>query len=162
MNTTIIILETSILKTSFSNYTKGMIEEHPQGHSEIRHTADIAVKVWSPTMDGLFQEAFLAVRDYLHYQPVSPETAHIIPIHVEAVDGLDCLIQFLNEVLYHYECGSAARDLEIRQCSPAGIVASLTCVDCLERWSSIKAVTFHGGEITGNHPGYVVTLVFDS
>lgn len=65
----------------------------------LNHPADIKIKVFGKTKEGLFLNAFLGVMDILRPE-VKGQKSEIRKIKIKSDDLDNLLVDFLNEVLY--------------------------------------------------------------
>lgn len=130
------------------------------GFKEIRHTADWALLVWAPNLEGLFCQAATGM-NWLMGVELSPESRVTREISLSAFDAESLIVAFLNEILFIMESDSIGFDqfaLTIGQYTLSGqlIGAALTGYQ-----KAVKAVTYNGLEITKNRRGLETTIVLD-
>lgn len=69
------------------------------GYRQVDHTADIALELWAPTIEGLFVQGALGVIDVLtEGRTIRADTER--KEELEAADREEGLVVWLNEVLY--------------------------------------------------------------
>lgn len=139
-----------------------MKDEYAEGYREITHTADIAVQVWSRSMSGLFDLSIRALRDQFKYVSNAEQKDQNLLVHIRAVDDLACLIQLLNEVLYQFDLGRICTHLQIDRIGQGELLGNIVYQVIGERTAVIKAITYHGGDISNVNGKFSVTLVFDA
>lgn len=71
------------------------------GYRHIDHTADVALELWAPTEEELLRVGARAIVELLTDAAGVAEGSQLEPrrIEIDAVDGEDRLVQWLNEVL---------------------------------------------------------------
>lgn len=131
-------------------------------YAMIDHTADIGIKVTSPTLKGLYEEAARAMVDIIGARSI-PESHEPMTIETQGIDREDLLVRWLQEILFRVEvrgfriekiCVERLTDTDIR-----AQVCGEHSDDPLE--SEIKAVTYHNLLIREIDNGYEVSIIFD-
>ncbi len=74
------------------------------GYRQVDHTADLALELWGPNEEELLRVAARAIVEILTDSAVTvavDDAASAVdrPIHIDAVDAEDRLVQWLNEVI---------------------------------------------------------------
>lgn len=69
------------------------------GHTQIDHTADLALELWAPTEAELFAEAARAVVSIMT-EGVELGGDELREIELDPVDAEDRLVQWVNEIIY--------------------------------------------------------------
>ena len=133
----------------------------PPGYEELSHTADLALRVESTTLGGLFEQAALGMQAMMGIKPDEGSTT-TREFTASSADVETLLITFLEEILFL---------VEIENCHVPGITfeaihetylrAHLDCQPVQSIEKQIKAVTFHQLEIRSLPSGYETILVFD-
>jgi SHS2 domain-containing protein len=130
------------------------------GFKEVSHTADLAVEVWAPDLEGLLRCAALALYHLLGVNGVAynREKQHF---SVELGDEESLLVSFLNELLYFYQQdGCVWKDFVFTRDSES-LVVDGWC-ECLDGESTeIKAATYHRMDIQRTERGLETIIVFD-
>jgi SHS2 domain-containing protein len=138
----------------------GMMLEQSSGFSEVEHTADWALKVWSPALSELFALSASGMF-WLMEQTLQPEPRITRTIELEGGDIESLLVSFLSELLYFGEAeglGFDRFDLEIEE---QHLHAVLHGAPIGEQKKEIKAVTYHNLQIQRTAQGFSVIIVFD-
>ncbi len=132
----------------------------PAGFLEISHTADRALQVWAPTIDGLFSQAASGMYQLMGTM-AEDSSQYYRNISISAGDQEGLLVAFLTELLYLLESEGLffkefvfTHDKEFLQIQMAGNPAR-------KDYSEIKAVTYHMLEIQKKMGIYEVLIVFD-
>lgn len=130
------------------------------GFEEIAHTADWALRVWAPNLEGLLEQAARGMYALSGIEiGAQPELRRAMEI--ETADPEMLLVEFLAELLYCAEGERVAfhgfaieiTDLELRADLVGGPI---------EAWKKeIKAVTYHNLDIQRTENGLEVEIVFD-
>jgi SHS2 domain-containing protein len=135
-----------------------------QGHELIEHTADVGLRVWAPTVCGLFAEAAVALIDVMgssHGPPRSRED-----VRLEAPDREALFVDWLSEVLFLFDArGFVTQGAEVRIDEDRwGLAATLDGTDVetfRQHGPAVKAVTYHGLEIREKDAGYEARVYLD-
>jgi SHS2 domain-containing protein len=131
-------------------------------YTMIDHTADIGIKVTSPTLKELYEEAARALVDIVGARSI-PESHETMTIETQGIDREDLLVRWLQEILFLVE----VRDFRIKKITVERLTDTYIRAqlygehsdDPLE--SEIKAVTYHNLHIREIDNGYVVSIIFD-
>ena len=132
----------------------------PSGFEEIPHTADWALRVWSPQFTGLLEYAARGMYSLMNVQyhedaPVSRN------LSIQGSDRETILVIFLEELLYIVEQENVGFT-SFRFVDKVTLVeASLEGFRILSRTKEIKAVTYHYLKIVETPEGFATTIVFD-
>lgn len=137
-----------------------MEERKRSGFEEIEHTADWALKVWAPDLEGLIQEAargMFALMGVVTHSGMKDKQV----LSLAFTDRESLLVSFLSELLYWLES-------ENRVYTPVSLVLSGQVLDAELEGASlahqdkeIKAVTYHNLAVREVDQGLEVTIVFD-
>lgn len=138
-----------------------------RGFAVIDHTADVGIRAWGANSDELFAAAAEAMFSilYSHKEPSSAGETITRDIDLSASDWSGLLYDWLSELLYLQEVQSLVlQSLEFVETEPFKIRA-LAKFEAFspgrhERLSQIKAVTFHGLDVTEG-PKWEVQVIFD-
>ena len=132
----------------------------------LNHTADLAIKVQSNTVKGLFYKCAIALTDLLFGSQVSSiqQKAGKITLQITANNKEDLLVEFLGELLFHSICKYRYFfDFKWKKFTEQEII-----VDCLfhnlkaiDLKMDIKAVTYHNIKIKKDNNNFSVIITFD-
>jgi SHS2 domain-containing protein len=130
------------------------------GYQEIKHTADLALRVWGEDFESLLEssaEGLYALMGVV----AKPEPQIVTEFHIENSSLESILVDFLGEVLYLVSTRSQkfSQFQFIKMNDEFQVHALGTNISSFER--EIKAVTFHNLTIINTEPGFEVTITFD-
>jgi len=140
------------------------------GYAEIDHTADLGLRVWADTLEGLFHQAARGLADLL------TDPATVVPrvervFELRAIDLEELLVAWLNEILYAWESEdlllAAIREMSIRRVGDGFALRARAAGETRDParhpvGEPVKAATYHGLRIVPRADGrYEVTLIFD-
>ena len=130
------------------------------GFKEVSHTADLAVEVWAPDLEGLLRCAAHALYHLLGVKGAA-QSREKQQFSVELGDDESLLVSFLNELLYVYQQdGCVWKDFAFTRDSDR-LVVNGWC-ECLDGESTeIKAATYHRMDIQRTERGLETIIVFD-
>ena len=132
-----------------------------QGFEEVEHTADWAFRARGADLQQLFANAASAVFELQGRPPLPPAEAVERQVEVTGFDRETLLVNWLNELLYLQEKhGETYNHFEVQEISERQLRARIRG----RRAGGprmIKAVTFHGLEITRVAGGWEATVVVD-
>jgi SHS2 domain-containing protein len=133
----------------------------PQDFEEIEHTADRAFRAYGRDLRELFLNAARAVLAMEGAtEGAAPTTAR--DVRVEGIDRETLLVNWLNELLYLQERhGESYSGIRIAELSERRLAATLAGATASTRRRKIKAVTFHGLQVTQGDEGWQATIVVD-
>jgi SHS2 domain-containing protein len=138
-----------------------MQENRKSGYQEIVHTADLALHVWAPSLEALFEEAAGGMYTLMGVQSGGKLRCRR-EIRLDAGDVESLLVSFLNELLYHYEDeGIAYNHLAVKISAGYQLAATVEGAKSLRQEKEIKAVTFNDLAITQKEGRFEATVVFD-
>ncbi len=128
--------------------------------TEIPHTADWCLHVWSADLPSLFIEAAHGM-NYLSGIQIGARSKKEQVFHTTAPDQEALLVAFLSNLIYFAEYekmgfNEFSIQLQADELTAAMKGAPLTSINKI-----IKAVTFHNLQIKKNKLGYEVDIVFD-
>ncbi len=144
--------------------------EDAAGFAIVEHTADIGLRIWAPTLEGLFEQAALGMISLLT-DPAEVRPERTEEISVDGADLEEALIAWLQEILYRFEVRRfVPARIEIREVNPRGVRARIDG-ESLDRTRhevrlDIKAATYHDiavrreQETDGSHR-WSTTVIFD-
>lgn len=136
-----------------------------QGHwEECEHTADLALRVWAPTLPALFAAAGQGMFALLTDISRVPLT-HAVTIALQALDQEALLVDWLNELLYLSEgetglCAFVA--FRFDKLTETALEATAFGGPAAERFNYVKAATFHDLTIRSVDAGLETFIVFDT
>jgi SHS2 domain-containing protein len=137
-----------------------MMMEKDFGFIELDHTADWALKVWAPNLEGLFEQAARGMA-WLVQMTLREGPRITRTVEVEGVDVESLLVAFLSELLYLTESEGIGFDHYQLKIQDFWLLAVLEGAPVREQKKEIKAVTYHNLEVRHTDQGYTVTVVFD-
>lgn len=76
--------------------------EQPEGFEAVDHTADVGLRVWAGSLEGLFAQAARGLA-WLLTDPERVERRRRIALKVRGLDLEELLVAWLNEILYRAE-----------------------------------------------------------
>jgi len=136
------------------------MERISRGYKEIEHTADWALMVWAPDLDGLLVEAARGMTALMEIRfDSSPLEYRQIELHAEDAESL--LVAFLSELLFFGESegiGFSQGQLTIQNFQ---LNAELVFRRIKSQRKEIKAVTYHNLAIHEIENGLKTVIVFD-
>ncbi len=134
----------------------------PRGHEQIEHTADVGVHVWAPSLEELFAEGALALIDVMGRSRSAPSREE--QVHLEAPDLNALFVDWLSEVLFLFEARSFVThgaDIDMQETSLRARLEGSDAATLEQHGPAVKAVTFHGLEITRSDHGYEAHVYLD-
>jgi SHS2 domain-containing protein len=127
----------------------------------IDHTADMGMRVSSPTLEGLFEEAAYALADILGGKDALGNDE--VVVESQGIDRVDLLVRWLQEILYLIEAkGFRLRGATIQNLSETqavGVIQGAYTNSPLT--TEIKAVTYHNLDIAYIDNVFVATIILD-
>jgi SHS2 domain-containing protein len=131
-----------------------------EGFLEIPHRADVALKVWSSDLNGLFIQAARGMYSLMgfgerHGCNISRS------VGLSESDSVTLLIRFLNELIYDVQLGSVVYEelkIQILQNRLDGELKGKKTTGFVRE---IKAATYHECKILQTTAGYETMIVFD-
>lgn len=127
----------------------------------IAHTADIRIRVTSPSLEDLFRDAVKGLMSVMRPQG-DRGSRRSLSVHVDSPDTTSLLIDFLNDVLTRCAIErEKVRSFAIGKLAETSIDATIDLhgVDHFEE--DVKAVTYHEAEVRRTDHGWTTMLVFD-
>lgn len=141
------------------------------GFETIDHTADVALRVWAPSLEELFAEAARGLVALLT-DADTVVARQRCPLTVEGIDLEELLVAWLNEILYRFESeGLLLAEFESLRIVGTDGPYRLTAVGAGETRQAgrhpsgvgVKSATYHNLRIAPDAQGrYDVTLVLDT
>lgn len=130
------------------------------GYREIEHTADWMLEVWAPDLAGLLVQAARGMYALSGVQIKDQERRNLI-VELDFMDAESLLVRFLGELLYFGEQENLAFDHFKIQVEGTHLSALLEGAQVDRRDKEIKAVTYHGLEVSRTESGLKTRIVFD-
>ena len=134
-------------------------------YEPIPHTADIGFKVWGKTREELFSNAARALTDCLvEVSDGIPNQTIFVNLKADSYEAL--LVQWLTEVLYHFETQSLlGLGFSVVSCELENFKATIHGIE----WdptqqrlkTQIKAVSFHEMKIQEKEGQFEVQVILD-
>lgn len=130
------------------------------GFREKEHTADWALEVWAPDLEGLFVQAAQGMMALAGVRLDSSQPAQET-LEMAGRDYEELLVLFLGELLYLAESkGVGFNQIELKFAA-LGLAARLRGGRIASQEKEIKAVTFHNLEIIEEGSTFRTTIIFD-
>ncbi|MFY9397741.1 MAG: archease [Desulfomonilia bacterium] len=128
----------------------------------IDHPADVGVRVTSETIQGLFEQAALALADLAGASSTAGSMR--TRVEVEGIDTVDLLVRWLQELLYLMEVkGLRLASVEVTRLGDTGLSALVSGERAQDLpTGGIKAVTYHGLEIRHIGDSFEAVIIFDT
>lgn len=129
-------------------------------YERIPHTADLAVRVWAPTLPVLFANAGRALFAMMADPPADESVTRRIVL--ESVDLEALLVDWLNELIYRHEVdGETYARFEVLDITDTNLEVLAHGGPTTRRVKNIKAATFHDLRIARTPEGFEARIVFD-
>jgi SHS2 domain-containing protein len=130
-------------------------------YQEIEHTADWSLRIWAPTLPGLFVDAAQGMYALAGAGP-APGAGERQAFDCRAEDYEALLVSWLQEWLYQTEMhGQVFDSFEIYLLTPTELSGSAVGRPAAKLDKLIKAVTYHNLKIEATPAGFEATLVLD-
>ncbi|HKJ70037.1 MAG TPA: archease [bacterium] len=143
------------------------------GFREIDHTADVGLLIWASSLDELFVQAargmfsLLLTADQDKFTPIISEREQkTYPVELMST-SIDLLLrEWLSELLYiHLTERIYFTDFDIGQVDDTHVTAQVAGIEFSGEnehlFTEIKAVTYHGLEVTTDQDGFRAQVIFD-
>lgn len=130
------------------------------GFEELDHTADWALKVWASDLAGVLEQAARGMYALLGVQ-LQPGAEVARALSLSADDPEHLLVQFLTELLFIAEEERLAFEQFDLALDGLNLNARLSGRPIASQQKEIKAVTYHGLQVTSTAHGLEATVVFD-
>ncbi len=137
-----------------------MEKKNSSGFREVEHTADLALEVWAPDLEGLFTQAAAGMYRLMGIQ-LEDEPAILREVEVDGVDLESLLISFLSELLYRGETQQVACERIQVRCDGTSLRAQCAEKRIHAQSRLIKAATYHDLAISQVEDQWNVRIVFD-
>lgn len=130
------------------------------GYQEIEHTADIALRVWAPSIPELLAQAAKGMFALCGVQS-KKQSRRQRTFQISFSDYENLLVNFLSELLYYVERDKLVLDrfqitLHNHQLK---VIATGYPIQSIQKM--IKAVTYHQLEVKTTEDGFTAQIVFD-
>jgi len=127
----------------------------------VQHTADIRLRVSSPTIEGLFAEALRGLMEVIKPERIQAENVHA-EVRVSAPDPTALLVDFLNEVLTRCHIQREIYPhVVFRSMSETSLHADLEGHRAANLGEDVKAVTYHEANVRQAGGIWSTILVLD-
>jgi SHS2 domain-containing protein len=136
-----------------------------QGFELVDHTADVGVRAWAPSSEGVFEEAAKAVFSLI-CDPLTIDQTDTSDVRLEA-DGRDLLLAaWLNELIYLFEAKRTLFvDFELVELDDTHLVARVTGerLDPARHaiCGGVKAATLHQLSLNEGPNGWEAFVILD-
>jgi SHS2 domain-containing protein len=131
-------------------------------HSFEEHTGEVLLKVTSPTLPKLFEEAGRALAELMAEQWTDDPAAPTELAVVGASDRDALLFEWLNELLFRSETqGRVYPNLRITALTDSELHAEIRGALASLPRTAVKAATYHRLQIVQRAEGYTATIVLD-
>jgi SHS2 domain-containing protein len=136
------------------------------GHRQVEHTADLALELWGPDETAVLREGARALVAILTERAAVQPTAKR-RVEIEALDGADRLVRWLNEILYlatveGFVVCDAELELDLERWDgglTAELVGQAHAADLLR--TEIKSATYHDLALEHRADGVFARVVMD-
>ena len=140
-------------------YTDGMVAS---GFVDLDHTADWAIRVRGVDLVDLFLQAAAGLLSLANPTPAPGHPSSRVWLRLMAADRETLLVRWLEELHFLLETQHLIpRSIQLRVSPDLRLIADLQVGDAASPGRSIKAVTFHGLNISETAAGLEATVVFD-
>lgn len=132
------------------------------GHRQIEHTADLAFEIWGADFGGLLSEAARAVIAVItdEHPPGGHDRREV---ELEALDDEDCLVRWLNEVLYLALVDGFLVHEAVLERTPTGLRGHVlgTADARAAIVTEVKSATYHDLVVRREGEGWISRVVMD-
>ncbi len=132
-------------------------------YEELTHTADISLRVWGASLEELYESAARGMFGIMG-RPAKRTVARLVSL--AAADRESLLVDWLSELLYLHETNGELYDhfeVSVKAGAPDWALDSRVFGGPGKvTGTKIKAVTYHGLQISFSDGVYKATLVFDA
>lgn len=129
------------------------------------HTADLGIRVRSPTLPDLFQESALALTHCLIESPVHVREQATAQISLKSADTELLLFDWLSELLYRFETKGFLLARSEVQLTASSLQATLhgESIDARRHRHAheVKAITYHGLRVESSDGGWLAEVIVD-
>jgi SHS2 domain-containing protein len=128
-------------------------------HEWIEHTAELELRLESPTREGIFAQALAALAELLDDQPAQPDVRR--DVQLEASDGPALLAAWIDELVFLAETeGIVPRALAELELEPTTLRATVVGARGTPA-NLVKAATYHRLALEPAGAGWRATVVLD-
>lgn len=147
------------------------------GHLHEEHTGELRIRLWAPSLAGLFEEAARALGEAMgggsrreppddndNDEPEAQANASpsVESVSLEAHDREALLVDWLNEIIFRAETGRKIfTEARIKRIDDRSLAADITPRPAPLGRTFVKAATFHGLHIDKVPGGFSATVLFD-
>lgn len=129
-------------------------------YEEIDHTADWAFRAYGNDLKELYQNAAYAL--FALEGALDAQSTLTRQVRVEGVDREAVLVNWLSELLFLQETQHETfQKFDVTALSETALEATIAGAVASPRTRFIKAITYHGLEITQTPDGWQATIVVD-
>lgn len=144
-----------------------------RGYQQVDHTADLAISIWAPDLESLFEEGAFALVDIMTEGaarrdstkgPDTREGPDARTLQIEALDLEDLLIQWLNEVIYLAVTEGftvSHAELSLGANAPHNLEAKVQGSEQSQLKGELKSATYHGLELKKQDGAWRAFVVID-
>lgn len=123
-----------------------------RGHEVIEHTADVGLRIWGPTLEGVFAEAAVGLIGLMG-NAEGPPVSETITIDADDLEAL--FVDWLSDVLFLFEAREIVPlDVRVRidrdSCKLEASINGVRAERFVQEGPAVKAVTFHGLQLSDN------------
>jgi SHS2 domain-containing protein len=136
-----------------------------QGYELVDHTADVGVRAWAPSREGVFEEAAKAAFSLI-CDPLTIDQTETHELRLDAEDRELLLVAWLNELIYVSEAKRMLFvDFELVELDDTHLVARVTGEQLDPSRHAIcggvKAATLHELSLTEGPSGWEAFVILD-
>jgi SHS2 domain-containing protein len=136
-----------------------------QGYELVDHTADVGVRAWASSREGVFEEAAKAAFSLI-CDPLTIDQTETHELRLEAEDRELLLVAWLNELIYVFEAKRMLFvDFELVELDDTHLVARVTGEQLDPSRHAIcggvKAATLHELSLTEGPSGWEAFVILD-
>lgn len=135
-------------------------KETAQGYFELPHRADVAIKVWSGDLEGLFVQSACGLYSIMGVDKCN-ECNISRTIELSESDHETLLIRFLNELIFDVHLRSVIYEEMNIQVQKNRLWGELKGDKTSGFVREVKAATYHECRILKTTAGYETVIVFD-
>lgn len=132
-----------------------------QGFVEIEHTADLALRIWAPTLKDLYKLAVEGMNSLIKFTLNENASGNYEQFSFDGVDLESMLVALLNECNYKLQQDYLSSKITEICVENQKLTGTFFHQKIKSFDMEIKAVTYHNLKIMHSELGYVVDIVFD-
>ncbi|MGI6209170.1 MAG: archease [Anaerolineae bacterium] len=130
------------------------------GYEEVRHTADVAIRVWGGSVEELLTSAAQGLFAMMA-EACTTDSERTVELSADDLETL--LVDWLNELIYLSDSHDEAYSEYALRVTPGWhLQASLRGGPICRRTGIVKAATYHGLAVEQEQGQYRATVVFDT